>query len=139
MGFYADLFGWEFEDRMPAASRGHYFVAKLRGRDVAAVGSQPDEAPLTPVWNTYVWVDSADAADAKVKDAGGSVLMETFDVLDAGRMAVFSDPSGAVFRVWQGHGAALRCWGSQDRGPTRSAGGGVLGQQVRSALTRLFQ
>lgn len=99
--FYRGLFGWEFEDRMPADSPGRYFVARLRGRAVAAVGSQPEAAPPTPVWNTYIWVDSADQAAAKVKAAGGNALMEPFDVLDAGRMGVLSDPSGAVFCVWQ--------------------------------------
>jgi predicted enzyme related to lactoylglutathione lyase len=99
--FYGALFGWEFEDRMPADAAGHYFVATLRGRDVAAVGSQPDESPPTPVWNTYVWVESADDIAATAKDAGGTVLVEPFDILDAGRMAVLADPSGAVFSVWQ--------------------------------------
>jgi uncharacterized protein len=99
--FYGGLFGWEFEDRMPADSPGRYFVAQLRGRDVAAVGSQPEQAPPTPGWNTYVWVDSADDATAQVKAAGGKALMEPFDVLDAGRMAVLTDPEGAVFCVWQ--------------------------------------
>ena len=99
--FYGALFGWEFEDRMPAGAGGHYFVAKLRGRDVAAVGSRPQETDSTPVWNTYIWVESADDAAAEAKDAGGTVLVEPFDVLDAGRMAVLADPSGAVFSVWQ--------------------------------------
>jgi uncharacterized protein len=99
--FYAGLFGWEFEDRMPADSPGRYFVAQLRGRDVAAVGSQPEQAPPTPAWNTYVWVDSADDTTAKVKAAGGNALVEPFDVLEAGRMAVLTDPEGAVFCVWQ--------------------------------------
>jgi uncharacterized protein len=99
--FYGGLFGWEFEDRMPADSPGRYFVAQLRRRDVAAVGSQPEQAPPTPGWNTYVWVDSADDTTAKVKAAGGKALMEPFDVLEAGRMAVLTDPEGAVFCVWQ--------------------------------------
>jgi uncharacterized protein len=102
VGFYTELFGWEAEDAMPPDSEGRYFVCRLRGRDVAAVGSQPSEsAPPVPVWNTYVWVDSADDAAAKVTGAGGSVVMEPFDILDAGRMAVVSDPSGAVFCLWQ--------------------------------------
>ena len=101
MSFYSGLFGWEFEDRMPADSPGRYFVAQLRGRDVAAVGSQPEGLPATPVWNTYVWVDSADEATTKAKDAGGRVLVEPFDVLDAGRMAMLADPEGAAFCVWQ--------------------------------------
>ena len=53
------------------------------------------------MWNTYVWVESADETAAKVQDAGGSVVMEPFDVMDAGRMAVFTDPEGAAFCVWQ--------------------------------------
>jgi uncharacterized protein len=99
--FYGGLFGWDLEDRMPAGSPGRYFVARLRGRDVAAVGSLPEQAPPAPAWNTHVWVESADDAAAKANDAGGRVVMPPFDVTDAGRMAVLSDPSGAVLCVWE--------------------------------------
>jgi predicted enzyme related to lactoylglutathione lyase len=101
--FYGGLFGWEFKDRMPSDAPGRYFVARLRGRDVAAVGSLSEGAPPAAVWNTYVWVDSADDTAAKVKEAGGNVLQAPFDVLDAARMGVFSDPFGAVFSVWQAY------------------------------------
>jgi predicted enzyme related to lactoylglutathione lyase len=101
VAFYGGLFGWEFEDVMPPGSGGSYFTARLRGGDVAAVGSVPEAAPPTAMWNTYIWVESADDAAARVRDAGGSVLMEPFDVMDAGRMAVFADPEGAAFCVWQ--------------------------------------
>jgi uncharacterized protein len=101
VAFYSGLFGWEFEDVMPPGSAGKYFIARLRGGDVAAVGSQPEGAPPTAVWNTYVWVESADEVAARVLGAGGGVLMDPFDVLDAGRMAVFTDPEGAAFCVWQ--------------------------------------
>ena len=99
--FYGGLFGWQFEDVMPPGSDGKYFMARLRRRDVAAVGSIPEAAPPMAMWNTYVWVDSADEAAAKVGAAGGSVVMEPFDVMEAGRMAVCSDPEGAVFCAWQ--------------------------------------
>jgi predicted enzyme related to lactoylglutathione lyase len=99
--FYGGLFGWEFEDVMPPGSKGTYLTARLRGGDVAAVGSIPEGAPPMAMWNTYVWVQSADLTAAKVLDAGGKVLMDPFDVMDAGRMAVFADPEGAVFCVWQ--------------------------------------
>jgi uncharacterized protein len=101
VAFYSGLFGWEFEDRTPAGSPMRYFVATLRGRDVAAVASQSDQAPPRPVWKSYVWVDSADETAVKAKEAGGSVLAEPFDVGDAGRMAVIVDPEGAVFCLWQ--------------------------------------
>ena len=99
--FYRGLFGWEFEDVMPPGSEDKYFIARLHGGDVAAVGSIPEAAPAVAMWNTYVWVESADDTASKVRDAGGGVLMEPFDVMDAGRMAVFTDPEGAVFFVWQ--------------------------------------
>src|SRR3954470_3197496 len=99
--FYGGLFGWELEDVMPPASQGKYLTGHLRGRDVAAISSQQPDGPATPVWNTYIWVDSADDTAAKVREAGGRVLMEPMDVMQAGRMAVFADPEGAVFSVWQ--------------------------------------
>ncbi len=99
--FYGELFGWELVDAMPPGSPSTYFVAQLNGGDVAAVGSQPDGAPPAAMWNTYVWVDSADETAALVRAAGGTVLTEPFDIFDAGRMAVFADPEGAVFCVWQ--------------------------------------
>ena len=99
--FYGALFGWELEDVMPPDAPGQYFMARIRGKDVAAVGSIPEGAPQMATWNTYVWVDSADDTASKVRDAGGSVMMEPFDVMDAGRMAVATDPEGAVFFVWE--------------------------------------
>jgi uncharacterized protein len=99
--FYRGLFGWEFEDVMPPDSPGKYFIARIRGGDVAAVGSIPEAAPPLAMWNTYVWVESADDTAAKVRDAGGNVVMEPFDVMEAGRMAVFTDPEGAAICAWQ--------------------------------------
>jgi predicted enzyme related to lactoylglutathione lyase len=99
--FYRGLFGWEFEDVMPSGAPGKYFMARIRGGDVAAVGSIPEALPQVATWNTYVWVDSADETASKVVDGGGSVVMEPFDIMDSGRMAVFTDPEGAVICAWQ--------------------------------------
>jgi uncharacterized protein len=99
--FYSGLFGWEIEDVMPPDAPGRYLMARIRGGDVAAIGSPPQGAPPAATWNTYIWVDSADDTGVKVRDAGGRMLMEPFDVLDSGRMAAFTDPEGAAFCVWQ--------------------------------------
>src|SRR5918992_5946977 len=72
--FYGELFGWELEDAMPPGSEAGYFMARIRGGDVAAVGSIPEGAPPVATWNTYVSVDSADGTAAKVRDAGGTVV-----------------------------------------------------------------
>jgi uncharacterized protein len=113
--FYRGLVGWEFEDVTPPGSQGRYFIArgqatswslfdtsgKVRGGDVAAVGSSPEAAPATATWNTYLWVESADEAASRVRDAGGRIVQEPFDFGDASRTAVFTDPEGAAFRVWE--------------------------------------
>lgn len=99
--FYSGLFGWEFQDSMPPDSPGSYFIASLKGKAVAAVGAQPEGAPPEPMWNTYVSVASADETAQKVRDAGGTIISEPFDVMDAGRMAVCMDPEGAAFCIWQ--------------------------------------
>jgi uncharacterized protein len=113
--FYSGLFGWQVEDRLPPDSDGHYFIArheatttsifdlsrqKLQG-DVAGIRSIPESAPPMAMWNTYFWVDGADEAASKVKDAGGSVVTEPFEFMDACRMAVCTDPEGAAFGVWE--------------------------------------
>jgi uncharacterized protein len=101
LDFYRGLFGWEFENVMPAGSPSKYFIARIRGGDVAAIGSSPEGAPSIAAWNTYIWVDRADDTVAKVRNAGGTVVMDPFDVMDSGRMAVCADPEGAVFSLWQ--------------------------------------
>lgn len=101
VAFYRGLFGWQVEDVMPPEVPGHYFTARLRGGDVAAIGSQPDDASPNPAWNTYVWVQDADQTAKLVGAAGGSTVVEPTDVGDAGRTAVFTDTEGAQFCVWQ--------------------------------------
>jgi uncharacterized protein len=97
VSFYTQLFGWEATNLMPPESPGKYFVCRRRGRDVAAIGSERGGAPSVPAWDTYIWAESADETVAKVTDAGGSVVIEPFDRLDAARMALVADPAGAVF------------------------------------------
>jgi predicted enzyme related to lactoylglutathione lyase len=91
MTFYGELFGWEFDGPGP----GEYYVAKLRGRDVAGIGSAPEG--VSPGWNTYVSVASADDAAR----SGDRVIVEPFDALPAGRLAALEDPGGAAIGVWE--------------------------------------
>ena len=99
--FYGGLFGWELEDAMPPGSTATTTSAASAAATWPRSARSREGTPPIALWNTYVWVDSADDTASKVRDAGGKVLMEPGDVMDAGRMAVFADPEGAVFCVWQ--------------------------------------
>ena len=100
--FYGAVFGWEFAGPgpMPDGPDSEYHVARLRGHDVAAVGSLPAGGP-PPAWNTYVSVASADESAARAQELGATVVAGPFDAPPAGRMAVLADPSGATFSVWE--------------------------------------
>ena len=97
--FYAGVFGWDVEKGTPPGTDTRYYICRLRGSDVAAIGSPPP-AGMPPAWTTYVWVDDADAAAARATELGGSVAAGPED---AGpfREAVLADPAGATFSVSQ--------------------------------------
>jgi predicted enzyme related to lactoylglutathione lyase len=97
--FYSTLLGWDYDDQ-PIGDGAVYSMAKLDGKSVAAIGPlQGDEMPSH--WNCYVTVASVDATAARAKELGANVIAEPFDVMDAGRMAAFADPQGAILSVWQ--------------------------------------
>jgi predicted enzyme related to lactoylglutathione lyase len=101
--FYTDLFGWDVHDN-PMGPGQVYTEFKLQGRETAAACSlRPDETSqgIPPYWMIYIAVENADAAAAKAQQLGGKTFGPAFDVMDAGRMAVVQDPTGAVFCVWQ--------------------------------------
>jgi predicted enzyme related to lactoylglutathione lyase len=108
--FYETLFGWEGSDA-PAAEGGRYVLFRRNGKEAAGAGTAPpgDEGP--PRWNVYLAADDVGAAVGRVREAGGAVTYEAFDIPGAGRMAIAADPTGAVFGLWQGGempGARLR-------------------------------
>jgi len=101
--FYGGVFGWSYDDQ-PMDAGAVYSIAKIGDAQVAAIAPQSPElkaAGAPAMWNTYLAVDSVDDATAKVAAAGGTVAMEPFDVMDAGRMSFVMDPSGAAVALWQ--------------------------------------
>jgi len=104
MRFYGELFGWEFEGpgAMPGNPRGRYYVATLRGTEVAGIGSLPPEDQSTLVaWNTDVAVKSVEDAASRVARAGGEILLGPIDAAPAGRLAAVRDPAGATLCLWE--------------------------------------
>jgi predicted enzyme related to lactoylglutathione lyase len=96
--FYGPLFGWTHMDLGP--EMGNYGFFLKSGKQVAGVGPATDAARGSS-WATYFAIADADAAAAKVEASGGKVVTAPMDVGDQGRMAVFTDPAGAFFSVWQ--------------------------------------
>jgi len=98
--FYGDLMGWSATEAGPVEETGGYRMFQQGDQRVAGLMGHMQEGQPT-VWATYVSVADADDTAAKVKDAGGNVMVEPMDVMDIGRMAFFGDPTGAAFGIWQ--------------------------------------
>jgi predicted enzyme related to lactoylglutathione lyase len=98
--FYTGLFGWEVPASENVEQTGGYRRATKNSADVAGMMPLMQEGQ-PPAWSTYVSVEDADATAVAVKEAGGAVYAEPMDVMDLGRMAVFADPTGAAFGIWQ--------------------------------------
>ena len=97
--FYGELLGWSYTGGDDPQT-GFYTTGNRNGRRVAALWKKPPEMPVS-AWTIYIGTDSVDDSASKVKAAGGQVLQAPMDVMEYGRMAVFADPTGAVFGVWQ--------------------------------------
>jgi predicted enzyme related to lactoylglutathione lyase len=110
--FYAGLFGWEFED-LPTDGSGTYTMCRLQGKDVCAIARQSDQERQQGVpshWNSYITAHDLDDRAARIPELNGNLIMPPFDVMEAGRMALAVDPTGAVFALWEPRnsiGAAL--------------------------------
>jgi predicted enzyme related to lactoylglutathione lyase len=98
--FYGEVLGWNATEPGPAEETGGYRMFMQGDKTVAGLMPHMQEGQPT-AWSTYISVSDADETAQKVKDAGGTVVVEPMDVMDIGRMAYFSDPTGAVFGIWQ--------------------------------------
>jgi uncharacterized protein len=98
--FYGELFGWEIPELPNSAEMGGYRRVKLGGRDVAGAMPLMQESQ-PPAWSTYISVDDADAISRAIQENGGTMIAEPMAVAEYGRLALFTDPEGAFFGIWE--------------------------------------
>lgn len=111
-GFYSSVFGWVAE-AVGGEETGGY-TTYTSGRDlVAAVAPHQIDTPyhrpygpdgahgMPAIWTVYFHTDTIDELPGRVTETGGEIIMLPMDVFGLGHMAVFADPAGAAFAVWQ--------------------------------------
>ena len=124
VAYYRSLFGWDVNES-PMGPDEVYSMFLIGGRAVGAASTLRQDARqqgVPPHWGSYVAVANADETTKRAKELGATVLAPPFDVMDAGRMAVIQDPTGAVFSVWQAG---------------KHSGAGVLGENGSLCWTEL--
>lgn len=94
--FYTAVFGWGtavFDAGAPYAMWTNGEVP------FGGIMQKPEGAESPPSWLGYLGVEDVDAVAKRVEERGGKIHAAPFDIPNAGRMAVFADPWGAVFAV----------------------------------------
>ena len=102
--FYGELFGWEFEDVMPPGAPAVLHRPPARRGTSAAISSLPEGAPPPRPGTPTSGSTDADETAAKVRDAGGTVLMEPVRRRRRRADGRVRRPEGATFSVWQAEG-----------------------------------
>ena len=94
--FYTKLFDWKLED-IPGAS-----YTMIRPGDGPGGGLMKNPIPGAPsFWLTYVSVDDIQAATAKAKSLGATIMKDVTEVMDFGWLSIITDPTGATFGLWK--------------------------------------
>lgn len=95
--YYSSVFPWHFSE-MDMGDAGVYHVAAVGEKPVGGIMKRPDDN--IPVhWGYYVTVDDVDETVARIKELGGTAVMEPFNAPGVGRMCPVADPQGAHFNV----------------------------------------
>jgi len=96
--FYGDLLGWTWTGG--DEEYGGYSNAEKDGSQVAGLGPLMAEGDA-PAWTTYFATDDAPATAGRIRDAGGTVVVEPMEVGPMGTMVIALDPQGHAFGLWQ--------------------------------------
>lgn len=94
--FYADVFGWEYDDQ----SMPDYTLVKTGAEPGGGVLQRPAEAPCASL-NVYFMVDNIDGTLRKVEQAGGQTIVPKTPIPNVGAFAMFTDPEGIVVGIFQ--------------------------------------
>jgi len=97
-GFYAKLFGWEYE--IFPSEEMTYHVIKTGGEESGGIMQIPPQAAgQPPLWGIYVTVDNVDETVKLAENLGGKIHVPPTDIPKVGRFAVIQDPQGAYISV----------------------------------------
>lgn len=97
--YYGEICGWSFETMPMGEGEPDYILGMKDGRPVVGMmdmNATSDDPNAPPFWMSYLAVDDVDAAVAATRAAGGAIAREPFEIPGTGRIAIVTDPTGAL-------------------------------------------
>jgi hypothetical protein len=106
--FYSSTLGWDFHQARIGGG-DTYWVAQKDGRAVGGIFqlTAPDFQGIPSHWMTYLAVPDILDAQMRAEKAGGEILRPVFRLTGVGKLAVVTDPTGAIIGLIEPEGGAL--------------------------------
>lgn len=99
--FYRRLFSWEPTESVEMDG-GPYQMYGMKGKAFGGMFDRtPDMGHMPPFWLCYITIPDLDRAVTAAKRQGGKVLNGPMEVPGGSRIAVLSDPQGAMVALYQ--------------------------------------
>jgi predicted enzyme related to lactoylglutathione lyase len=97
--FYQSLFDWQLKDEGMGGGMSYTMISVGEGTGGGMMKQMVPGAPSA--WLAYVLVDDIEAATAKAKSLGATIMRDVMEVMDAGWLSVIIDPTGACLGLWK--------------------------------------
>jgi uncharacterized protein len=100
LAFYDKVFGWKVLQTMDMGEMGKY---RIFGQGETQYGGVMDipQPQMPPSWGYYVETADLDAAVARSTSKGAKITVGPIPVPTGGRIAMLTDPQGAVYALHQ--------------------------------------
>ena len=106
MKFYEELFGWKFvtgKDMKAAGPNDEYpHIAHAGGMHGGLPGPEQRDPNVPAHMLAYFTTADVSASTAKAKSLGATVVIDSMDIGENGKISVVQDPQGAFFALHQG-------------------------------------
>ena len=97
--FYQSLFDWQLKDEDMGGGMSYTMISVGEGTGGGMMKQMVPGAPSA--WLAYVLVDDIQAATAKAKSLGATIMRDVMEVMDAGWLSIIIDPTGACLGLWK--------------------------------------
>jgi predicted enzyme related to lactoylglutathione lyase len=95
--FYSKVFDWQIK----FIPEMNYHLVDTGGQGGINGGIMtPKEGPWPGNMAFYIDVDDLAAYNAKIKEAGGKIVVERMEIPGVGAFSLFEDPDGRVMGMW---------------------------------------
>lgn len=101
--FYDAVVGWNIESR-PSGAMDYRMIRRTDGGNAGGVLRLTEDMLANgarPAWLGYFAVEDIDAVVVAAKASGGAVHLPAYEIANVGRIAMLSDPTGAIIYVIQ--------------------------------------